>query len=202
MGPHPDHGVVVCPSTFPSRVYFWECTFVGRPQNPFGPRCWKTNIMFFNTLEIPFLWMPQALVVIPTGLGGFGPTSYHYPLQSQHFLQWFHLLIRKWMTSWIITRPPCRLFEMIYSRWYWSTKWGHYGGPSPLLWCFHSHSHCTIEGRVWCGIVTPKPTPNHWLMNGNVPWDSALALRSYLPFWGPTTLCIGPNHGSSYHDVN
>ena len=28
----------------------------------------------------PFLWMPWALVLIPIGLGGFGPTSHIYPL--------------------------------------------------------------------------------------------------------------------------
>ena len=32
--------------------------------------------MFVNTLAIPILCMPQALVLMPTSLGEFGPTSF------------------------------------------------------------------------------------------------------------------------------
>ena len=107
-----------------SRMYlYWETI---------GTRCWKATIMFVNTLEIPFQWMSRALVVMPTGLGGFGPTSHRNLLQLQHFLLCLHLLIRRWMTSWIQTGLLCRLFEMIYPPWHWSTKWGTTEGFSHL----------------------------------------------------------------------
>ena len=138
--------------------------------------------MFGNTLEILFLWMLRALVHMSTGLGRFGSTSDRHLLWLQHFLQYFYLLIKRWMTSWIQTKFLCRLFEMIYSRWHWLTKWEHHGGPFPLLWRFHSHSLSAIGGRVWYGMLTLKPTPNHWLMNGSVPWDSALAPLQLLAF--------------------
>ena len=64
----------------------------------------------------PILWMPRALVLMPTGLGGFGPTSHYHLLWLQHFLRYLRLLIKRWMTSWIQTGPLYRLFEMIYPR--------------------------------------------------------------------------------------
>ena len=40
---------------------------------------------------------------------------------------------QRWMTSWIRTGHVCRLFEMIYPRWHWSTKWGYNGRPFSFL---------------------------------------------------------------------
>ena len=34
------------------------------------------------------------------------------------FLQCLHLLMKKWMTSWIHTGPLCQLFGMIYPDWH------------------------------------------------------------------------------------
>ena len=53
-----------------SRIYLcWETI---------GTSYWKDDIMFVNTLEIPFLWMPRALVLMSIGLGGCGPTLHRY----------------------------------------------------------------------------------------------------------------------------
>lgn len=76
-------------------------------------RVLKGDIMFFNTLQIPFLWKPRPLVLISTSLDGFGSTSHHYPFQLQHFLQCLHLLIRRKMMYWIQIKSLCRLFTMI-----------------------------------------------------------------------------------------
>ena len=94
-----------------------------------------------------------------------------------------------------------RLFEMICPRWHWSTKWGHHNGFFPHLGRFHSHYPSAISGHVWCGMLTPKCTPKYWLTNGSVLRDLHLHHCSPCPFRGPTTLRVGPSHGSSYHGV-
>ena len=85
------------------------------------------------------------------------------------------------MTSWIHTKPLCRLFEMIYPRWHWSTKWGTMEGLS-YLYDFSSHSHFAIAGLAWCGIIIPNPILSYWLTNGSVPWDFAQASQQLLAF--------------------
>ena len=89
---------------------------------------------------------------------------------------------RRWMTSWIQTKPLCQLFKMIYLHWHWSTKSGHHRGHSQHIRFFRSHLHSAIWGLVWCGMITPKPIPNHWLTNGNVLWNSTLVPHQHLIF--------------------
>ena len=102
-------------------------------------------------LEIPILWMPRALVPMPTSLDGFGPTSHRHLFWLQHFLHCLHLLLIRWMTSWIQTGLLCRLFEMIYPRWHWSTQWGHHGGPFPTFMTFPQSFNFRGQGlgMVW-----------------------------------------------------
>ena len=162
------------PHGISSRMYFcWETL---------KTRYWKADIMFVNTLEILFLWMSRALVLMPTASVDLDQPRTIIHFSCNIFLKCLHLLIRRWMTSWIQTGPLCQLFEIIYPRWHWSTKWGHHGGFFPPLWRYHKHAHSAIRGQNWCGMLIPKPTPSYWLTNGSIPWDSALARLHNLVF--------------------
>ena len=61
----------------------------------------------------------------------------------------------------------------------------------PTFIMFHSHLLFAIGGRVGCGMLTPKSTPKHWLTNGSVPWDFALAPPQLLA-------CFKANYASCW----
>ena len=47
----------------------------------------------------------------------------------------------------------------------------------PTFMTSYIHSYSAIGDLAWCRMITPKPIPNHWLTNRNVPWISAWTLQ-------------------------
>ena len=161
--------MVVFPPTFPSMVYFRECTFVGRLS---GQGVGRRSLCSSTPRRSHFYgcrkhWCPPAWIWINlTSSSTLVATFFAVPPPFDK------------KGGWHLGSTPD--FFAGCSRWFTPVGIGQQNGGTTAglsyIYDVSSHSFSAIGGRIWCGMFTPKPTPNHWLTNGSVPWDSVLAL--------------------------